>query len=93
MMFQHTNYKKLMVIHNLQTLFHLLVDIVHKRDLKIYFYLQASALFNTKIFTHWSALCSVPFVFRYVDTLYYKLLQKLLAEIHEEADVLLQQCT
>ena len=30
----------------------------------------ASALFNTKIFTHWPILCLDPFVFRYVDTLY-----------------------
>ena len=33
-------------------------------------YLQASALFNTKIFTYWPSLCSDPFVFCHVDTLY-----------------------
>ena len=32
---------------------------------KIYFYLYASALFNTKIFTHWPTLRSDLFVYRF----------------------------
>ena len=31
--------------------------------------IQASALFNTKVFIHWSTLCSDPFDFWYVDIL------------------------
>ena len=42
------------------------------RNVKIYFYLWASALFNTKSFTHWPTLRSDPFVFRYIDTLYWQ---------------------
>ena len=34
MIFQHTNCKKLMVIHDLQAYFRLLVAIVHTTDLK-----------------------------------------------------------
>ena len=48
----------------------MLVAIVHTRNFKKYFFLQASALFNTKIFTHWSTLRFDLFVFLCVDTLY-----------------------
>ena len=70
MVFQQTNHKGLMVIHNLQTHFRLFVSIVYTRHLKIYFYLKASALFNMKIFTHWPTMRSGSFVIFYIDTLY-----------------------
>ena len=34
MIFQHTNHKRLMAIHNLQTKFRLLAAIIHTRDFK-----------------------------------------------------------
>ena len=51
MKFQHTNHKKLMVIHNLQTLFRCLVAIVHTKDLKNIFLLVEKARYLTHRFS------------------------------------------
>ena len=59
MIFQHTNHKKLMVIHNLQTEFRLICDIVHTRDYKnIYICAQITPL-HRKIFIRVCA-CTIP---------------------------------
>ena len=42
----------------------------------IFLSLSFIALFNTKIITHWSTLPSDPFVFCYVDTLYWLLAKR-----------------
>ena len=62
MIFQHTNHKKLMMIHNLQTLFRLFVAIVYSKDLNISICRQAHYL------TQKFSLCSDPFGFHYADT-------------------------
>ena len=81
-----------MVIHNLQTYFRLLVTIVQTRDCKHYFYLQAIEHFNIKNLTHWLTLQSDPFIFRYIDTLYYSGLQGLRDYLSDEFRRQLNHC-
>ena len=63
--FEHINLKKLMVIHNLQTLLRLLVTIVHTKYIK-----NISICKQTHCVTHGPCVRIRSF-FRYVDTLFY----------------------